>query len=221
MLMLTITTGCKSRLAQAVEQGDESTALYLLGTAYDSRGKVTHYASDPNERINGKPLLTRAIEHGKVAVAKVLAQTEGTDTNALDLWGVTPLHAAATQCNTEISIVLLKYRANPNVKAPRRKWVHTNPISTPLEGAVVCHNWELFSALLFYGALPDAASVMASLRGCDSVGYDPRYTIALNRRLPEVIDQLNTTERSMLYGCRDVLRRAMENNIKIDPVEPK
>ena len=221
MLLLAASTGCKSRLAKAVERGDQGEVIYLLGTSYDGGGNLVHSASDPNEQISGKPLLTWAIEHGNKAVANALIHTLGTDTNATDRWGVTPLVAAAAQCDTETSITLLKYKADANVTVPRQKGGHTNPISTPLEGAVACHNWELFSALLAYGARPDAAAFAASLPGCNSVGYDPRYSITLTRDLEVIFAKLSAAEKSVFNGCRDVLIRAIDNKIQIDLVEPK
>lgn len=221
LVLMTIgSSGCKSPLARAVEQGDQNKVLFLLGTSMNIGG-VTRRASSPNERIYGKPLLTVAIENQNLAILQQLAQTEGADTSAADVWGMTPLHVAVSQCNTEAVVILLKYRANPNAKAPSHKWGDTNRIVTPLEGAVKCRNWPLFSALVLYGAKSDPASFSASLVGCNLDAFDPRYTIGLTRLRPEVIDELSSSAKSAVHGCKEALNRAMQSNIKIDLVDPQ
>lgn len=207
--MFLASSACKSRLADAVEKGDSGKVLYLLGTSFSRDGNVDNVASDPNERIDGKPLLTVAVEKGDISIVRTLSITSGMDASATDGWGMSPLHVAAMRCNAEIAIALLEARADPNAEAPRRKFFHTNPISTPLEGAVKCQNWAMFAALVRYkvdkGWKTDLGALSASAERCTSTAYDPRYALVLLVAEMDNGAKLNDTQMGEIKRCSTVL----------------
>ena len=192
-----------SRIGHAVLGGDALTVLAELG-----RGE------NPNQRIGGKSLLRIAAEKNYYDVARVLAQTLGTNLNDADENGITPLYSSVFNCNSGISHVLLQFGANPNarVKTTAGGALRYGAFVTPLEGAVMCQKWELFYFLLTHGADPfDRNAFSVAIQGCSLPNYHPEYVLALMKLVDNPTGLANSLPwPSSIDGCKEKLRKALD-----------
>jgi len=97
----------------------------------------------------GNNLLFHAITHSNIKDLIALLEDNEADINARNINGSTPLHFSVTSQNPTVTEILLKFKANPNLKE-----YYEVGEGTALHRAVELNNFELCKILLDYGANP-------------------------------------------------------------------
>lgn len=97
----------------------------------------------------GNNLLFHAIAHCNIKDLIALLEDNEADINARNINGATPLHFAVTYQNPTILEILLKFKANPNLKE-----YYDVGECTPLHRAVELDNFDICRLLLDFGANP-------------------------------------------------------------------
>lgn len=97
----------------------------------------------------GNNLLFHAISHSNIKDLIALLEDNEADINGRNINGATPLHYAVAYQNFTVTEILLKFKANPNLKE-----YYDVGECTPLHRAVELNNFEICRILLDYGANP-------------------------------------------------------------------
>lgn len=133
---IAIGTDAELALIAAVREGNTERVASLL-----------QEGSDVNAlEADGTSALAWAVNNNDMAMVDLLVRSgkDGADTNAVNDYGVAPLHLACTNRNTEIVSKLLKAGADPNLA----KWTGETPLMTCAETGLL----DAVSELLASGA---------------------------------------------------------------------
>lgn len=97
----------------------------------------------------GNNLLFHAISHSNIKDLIALLEDNEANINGRNINGATPLHYAVSYQNLTVTEILLKFKADPNLK----EYFEVGEC-TPLHRAVESNNFEICRILLDYGANP-------------------------------------------------------------------